>query len=86
MPRVRPSEVRCVCGHHRTLHAYTKTGLGPCSGLARIGAEPLRCECARFVTPGQRRYSEWQKRHAEAVAQARRELSEAQARTGSQED
>jgi hypothetical protein len=46
---------RCVCGHDKTLHAYTLTGLGPCQGqgyvLTEAGAQPA-CSCERFVDAG----------------------------------
>lgn len=62
MPRQRRSERRCVCGHDKSLHAYPDVrsqGLGACSGQ--------ECSCKRFVTHGQRRLSEYRKRHAEAI-------------------
>jgi hypothetical protein len=91
MSRQRPGERRCVCGHDKTLHAYPERrsdglparrsdGLGACSAF------DYGCKCLRFVTPGQRRMSEWRKRHVEAVRVARLELSKAQARLSSQED
>jgi hypothetical protein len=91
MPRQRPGERRCVCGHDKTLHAWParrSDGLGACSGVRACG--DCVCPCKRFVTPGQRRMSEWRKRHAEAVREARadyarRELSATLARTDSQE-
>jgi hypothetical protein len=81
----RPSARRCVCGHDKTLHAWPERrsqGLGACSGQG--------CACARFLTPGQRRLSEYNRRHAEAVREARaaaqaREQSEADSRTALQE-
>jgi hypothetical protein len=94
--RQRPGERRCCCGHDKTLHAWPERrsdGLGACHGqgfaLTEAGAVAV-CSCARFVTPGQRRMTEWRKRHAEAVREARadyarRELSEAQVRKDSQE-
>jgi hypothetical protein len=103
MPRQRPGERRCVCGHDKTLHAWPERrsdGLGACSGFIDKATLQQGCACARFVTPGQRRYSERQKRHAEAVREARdgyariwarldghdaRELARAQARKDSQE-
>lgn len=82
----RLSERRCVCGHDKTLHAYPERrsdGLGACHGqgftLTEAGVRAA-CSCARFVTPGQRRMAEYNRRHAEAVREARARLDAAASR------
>jgi hypothetical protein len=68
---MKASERRCVCGHDRSLHAWPalrSQGLGACSGVD--------CECQRFVTPGQRRYSRYLAQLAEQVRAEKARLKE----------
>ena len=86
MPRQLPGGRRCVCGHDKTLHAYTATGLGACLRCySEMTDGRLLTHCRRFFTVGQRRHLRRLGEHEAAVAQARREHSEAIARKDSQE-
>ncbi len=90
MPRQRNR--RCTCGHDRSLHTFTANSespwRSPCEGqgfnLTEGGSRAV-CACERFTTPAEVRARKASERFESLLAQARRELSEALARTSMQE-